>query len=478
MENGNGFLPPQAIEIEEAVLGSILIEKEAIYSCVGILKPEVFYKDSNRKIYTAIINLFNKSDPIDILMVTNELTKMGQLENVGGPYAIAQLTSRVAGSSNIEMHSRIILEKYIGREIIRISHEASKEAYLTTSDILQTLSDLASNVSKTLVLTESDRSESTIEIINEVVRDVHANKDKKELTGIPTPFRNLNKRTGGWQPSDLIIIAARPAMGKTSFALQLATFPVYQHNKRIALFSLEMSKKQLVARILGTELEIKANRFTRDAKLMDLDELNQKLHEKGYVYSNELIIDDRAGIDINQLIAKCKSLHIEKKLDMIVIDYVQLLSDRSVKGNRESEVSAISRKLKVLAKDLNIPVIALAQLNRGVESRGGDRTPQLSDLRESGSIEQDADMVIFINRPEYYGLTEDADGNSTIGIAKIFTAKYRGGSTGTDPLNWKAEFTKFSDIETHQFEEDDMQFEPMSPNSDFENNDEEENNVF
>ena len=475
MENRDALLPPQAIDIEEVVLGSILIEKEAIYSCIGILKPEVFYKESNRKIYTAIINLFNKSDPIDLLMVTNELRKMGQLEAVGGPYEISQLTSRVAGASNIEMHSRIILEKYIGREIIRISQEASKEAYSTTSDILQTLSDLASNVSKTLVLTESDRSESTVEIINEVIRDVHANKEKKSITGIPTAFRNINKRTGGWQPSDLIIIAARPAMGKTSFALQLATFPVYQHDKRVALFSLEMGKKQLVARILGTELEIKANRFTRDAKLMDLEELNQKLSENGYVYSNELIIDDRAGIDINQLIAKCKSLHIEKKLDMIVIDYLQLLSDRSVKGNRESEVSSISRKLKVLAKDLNIPVIALSQLSRGVESRGGDRTPQLSDLRESGSIEQDADIVIFINRPEYYGLMEDADGNSTLGIAKIFFAKYRGGSVGTDPLKWKAEFTKFSDIETYQFEEDDMQFQALIPNEDFNKYDNDDN---
>lgn len=434
---------PQATDIEELILGAILINPKSINQVLGILPSDSFFNASNRLIYDSMLSLNGESKPIDLATVVNQLNAEGKLSTIGGPTKIVDLTNRVVSSENIEYHSRIVLEKYIHRKVIEISHNTINNAYRNDSDALELLSELSSEISSVSLLTETTKSENFTQHISEIVKEVHDAKDGKVINGIKTPLKMLNERFGGWQDSDLIIIAARPAMGKTALALQLGSYPVFFEEKRVITFSLEMSAKQLTARILSQELEIPANRFTRDATYMDLKDLSSKLGERSWVYNNNFIIDDRAGLDVNQLVAKVKTTNLDNKVDMVVIDYLQLLVDKSIKGNREQEISSISRKLKGLAKDLNIPVIALSQLSRSVESRGGDKIPMLSDLRESGAIEQDADIVIFLHRPEYYGNNMDESGESLEGKASIITAKYRAGGVGTDVVDFEKKFTKF-----------------------------------
>ena len=801
---------PQAKEIEELILGAILINPKSINQVLGILPSNSFFDTSNRTIYDSMLRLNGESKPIDLATVVNQLNSDGKLSTVGGASKVVELTNRVVSSDNIEYHSRIVLEKYIHRKVIEISHNTINNAYKNDSDALELLSGLSSDISAISLLTETTESENFTQHISSIVKDVYAAKDGKIINGIKTPLKQLNERFGGWQDSDLIIMAARPAMGKlqpltepvltpngwdvmgnikkgsevicpvngtsakvldvypqdnlkiykitfndgsyteccnehlwkiqesvtgsgnrpwkvvdtqymidkgvtdkrnkskfripltnavefnkqkitlhpyllglfiadgylpeknqvtitchnddaverleliktlipddvsvklydgydytearrivfsatikpylkelgllgkksrdkfvpnnyiynsvdirkellsalldtdgtcflnksktskqvsystmsdmlksnvveivkslggkasatsetrekykggfcyniaiktpfnpftldrkketfdsvpyyetftktireisflrydkgqcisvdsndhlyitrdytvthnTALALQLASYPVFFEKKKIMMFSLEMSAKQLTARVLSQELEIPANRFTRDATYMDLKDLSSKLEEREWVYNNNFIIDDRAGLDVNQLVAKVKTSNLDAKIDMVVIDYLQLLVDKSVKGNREQEISSISRKLKGLAKDLNIPVIALSQLSRSVESRGGDKIPMLSDLRESGAIEQDADIVIFLHRPEYYGSTMDESGNSLEGKASIITAKYRAGGVGTDVVQFDKKFTKFKNEGVDYFEND------VQPNTEFE----------
>lgn len=457
-----GKLPPQSIELEEAVLGAVLQEKEAVITAMNTINHECFYKESHQKIFKVVEELYVKSEPIDLLTVMEGLKRKGELESIGGAYTLSQLTDKIASFANLEFHAMIIKEKHILRKLIKSSSEVLTDAYSETADLFDLISKATDALSSISSLTESNKSIGFQDHVNSIVKNVHEAKDSKELTGVATPFDRINTRTGGWQPTDLIILAARPAMGKTSFALQMATFPVFQNDEKVLFFSLEMSARQLTARVLAQELEINVNRFTRDAKYMDLKEMNSKLGEKEYIYTNNFIVDDRAGLDIGQLIVKAKTLHMKQKLGMIVIDYLQLLTDKSVRGNREQEISSISRKLKCLAKDLEIPVLALAQLSRAVEARGGDKKPILSDLRESGSIEQDADMVMFLHRPEYYGNLHDAEGNSMEGKASVITAKYRNGSTGEDILRFVAQHTRFCNLEDIIEE-----FTPIQPNAGF-----------
>ena len=447
VNNHGGKIQPQAVELEEAVIGAVLIDRTAATIAMNAITHECFYKEAHRRIFKVVEELYIRSEPIDLLTVVEGLKKKGELGLVGGAYEISKLTNNVASSSNLEFHAGIIKEKYILRQLIASSSEILSEAFNEQTDLFELISRATDTLTSISSLTENNKSKDFEDHVNEIVKDVHEAKDTKGLTGVPTPFDRVNIRTGGWQPTDLIILAARPAMGKTSFALQMATHPVFHHDSRVLFFSLEMSARQLTARVLAQELEINVNRFMRDAKYMDIEEMNSKLGQKEYVYTNNLIVDDRAGLDIGQLIVKAKTLHMKNELSMVVIDYLQLLTDKSVRGNREQEISSISRKLKYLAKELEIPVLALAQLSRAVEARGGDKKPILSDLRESGSIEQDADMVMFLHRPEYYGNMEDAEGNSMVGKASVITAKYRNGSTGEDILRFVAQHTRFCNLE-------------------------------
>src|SRR6185436_558577 len=422
--SGLGKLPPQAVDIEEAVLGALMLEKDALTAVIDILRPECFYKEAHQKIFSAIHTLFHKAVPIDILTVTQSLKKSGDLEIIGGPYFITQLTNRIASAANIEYHARIILQKYIQRELIRISSETIRDAYEDTSDVLQMLD----NAEKSLfAIAEGNIRRNFLDmpsLISKAIKEIeHASNQVSGVTGVPSGFTELDRVTSGWHKSDLIIIAARPGMGKTAFVLSLARNAAVKFKKPVAFFSLEMSSIQLVNRLISSETEITSEKI-RKGQLAhhEWEQLNAKIVP---ITNAPIYIDDTPSLSIFELRAKCRRLVAEKKIELIIIDYLQLMvagiDTRS--GNREQEISAISRSLKSISKELDIPIIALSQLSRAVESRGGIKRPQLSDLRESGAIEQDADMVMFIYRPEYYDLDQDESGNSTLGVAEIIVAK-------------------------------------------------------
>lgn len=443
-----GKIPPQAIDLEEAVLGALMIEKDAISEVVDVLKPDSFYKDENMEIYRAILSLFEKSQPIDILTVTNELRQRGTLEQTGGPFYIGELSNKVGSAANIEYHARIIAEKYILRELIRISSDIQKDAFEETTDVF----DLLDKSEQSLFGVAEGNLRSTYDsmstLIKKAIEQIEELKDKTDgLSGVPSGFTALDRVTSGWQASDLVIIAARPGMGKTSFVLSLARNASVDFNLPIAVFSLEMSAIQLVHRLISSEAGI-------DAKKLRSGELEgyewQQLHTNISALSEAPIyIDDTPGLNIFELRAKCRRLKAQHGIQMVIIDYLQLMSGNSENRNtnREQEISAISRALKGMAKELSIPVIALSQLSREVEKRGGTKKPILSDLRESGSIEQDADQVMFIYRPEYYGLTEDENGNPVNGVAEIIIAKNRHGSVETIPLRFIDKFAKFAELD-------------------------------
>lgn len=450
MASGLGKLPPQAIDLEEAVLGALMLEKDALSAVIDILNPSVFYKDSHQKIFEAIQYLFQKSSPIDILTVTAQLRQQGDLEMIGGAYYITELTNRVASAANIEYHARIISQKYIQRELIRISTEIINKSYEDTTDIFDLLDHAEKNlfdIAQNNLRRDSRRMD---DIIRESLDNLEKIKDKVDgLTGVASGFTALDRITSGWQPSDLVIIAARPAMGKTAFVLSCARNAAVQFNKPVVFFSLEMSSVQLVNRLISGETEIEQEKI-RKGHLAEWEW--QQLHSKiGKLTEAPLFIDDTPALNIFEFRAKCRRLKAQYDIQMIIIDYLQLMHGKSEGkggGNREQEIGSISRALKSVAKELNVPVIALSQLSRAVENRpGGSKKPMLSDLRESGSIEQDADMVLFLYRPEYYGLTEDEEGRSTIGIGEVIIAKHRNGETGTVPLRFVGKYVKFLDLE-------------------------------
>jgi replicative DNA helicase len=444
-----GKLPPQAVDLETAVLGALMLEKDALSAVIDILKPEVFYNDSHQKIFEAITVLFQKSSPIDILTVTAQLRQQGDLEMIGGAYYITELTNRVASAANIEYHARIISQKFIQRELIRISNEIIKNAYEDTTDIFDLLDHAEKNlfdIAQNNLRRDSRRMD---DILRESLETLESLKDKVDgLTGVPSGFTALDRITSGWQPSDLVIIAARPAMGKTAFVLSCARNAAVQFKKPVVVFSLEMSSVQLVNRLISGETEIEQEKI-RKGQLAEWEW--QQLHSKiGSLTEAPLFIDDTPALNIFEFRAKCRRLKAQYDIQMIIIDYLQLMHGKGDNkgGNREQEIGSISRALKSVAKELNVPVIALSQLSRAVENRpGGTKKPMLSDLRESGSIEQDADMVLFLYRPEYYGLTEDESGQSTIGIGEVIIAKHRNGETGTVPLRFVGKYVKFTDLE-------------------------------
>lgn len=453
MVSGLGKLPPQALDLEEAVLGALMLEKDALSTVIDILKPEVFYKDAHQKIFQAIQALFTASSPVDILTVSSQLRQQGELEVIGGAFYITELTNRVASAANIEFHARIISQKFIQRELIRISTDIINQSYEDTSDVFELLDYAEKNLFDIAQNNLRRDSRKMDDIIKESLKMLESLRGKEDvLTGVPSGFTALDRVTNGWQKSDLIIIAARPAMGKTAFVLTCARNAAVQFNKPVVVFSLEMSSVQLTNRLISGEAEIEQEKI-RKGKLENW-EWAQMTSKIGKLSEAPLIIDDTPALNVFEFRAKCRRLKSQYDIQMIIIDYLQLMQGKADSkgggggGNREQEISSISRALKQVAKELNVPVIALSQLSRAVENRpGGSKKPMLSDLRESGAIEQDADMVLFLYRPEYYGLDQDENGNPTAGIGEVIIAKHRNGETCTVPLRFIGKYVKFVDLE-------------------------------
>ena len=447
-----GRVPPQAIDLEEAVLGAVMLEKDALTAIIDVLKPDVFYKEAHRVIYKAITELFNKSEPVDILTVVNQLKSTAELDIVGGAYYISQLTNRVASSANVEYHSRIILQKYIQRELIRVSSEIIKDAYEDTTDVFDLLDRAERNLFSVSEQNIRRQHGEINQLMQDAIRDIEAAKDSEtKMRGVPSGFTEFDRITNGFQKSDLIILASRPGMGKTALALTLARNMAVDHQKSIAFFSLEMSSVQLVTRLISAETQLNSDKLRKgDLQDFEWQQLNTKIRK---LEDAKIYIDDTPALSIFELRAKCRRLKAQNDIEMIFVDYLQLMvGPQDNKGNREQEISHISRSLKAMAKELDIPIMALSQLSRAVETRAGDKKPILSDLRESGAIEQDADIVVFIYRPEYYGLEVDKHENPTAGMATISIAKHRNGALGDIQLRFIQDFAKYAELDTLGFE--------------------------
>jgi replicative DNA helicase len=450
-----GKVPPQAVELEEAVLGALMVEKDAIISILDVLKPESFYKDNHQKIFKAVVELSTRLEPIDLLTVTEELRKTEILDEVGGVVYLAQLTSKVGSAAHLEYHAKIIAQKYIQRELIRVSTEIQNKAFDDSIDVDDLLDYSEMELFKVAEGNIKRETTPISTLVNQALKHLEeAGKREDGLSGVPCGFSELDRMTSGWQPSDLVIIAARPSMGKTAFVLSMARNMAVDHDVAVAFFSLEMASLQLVNRLIVSESGIPHEKI-RNGKLTP-QEWTQLTVKIGNLQNSKVYIDDTPALSIFELRAKCRRLKAQYDVGIIVIDYLQLMTGPTdSRGSREQEVSTISRSLKAIAKELNVPILALSQLNRSVETRGGNKRPQLSDLRESGAIEQDADMVLFIHRPEYYGFNEDEEGNSLIGLAEIIVAKHRNGAVGDIKLRFRKEQAKFTDL-------DDMEFVPIS----------------
>ena len=437
-----GKLPPQAIDLEEAVLGALLIDKNAILSVLDILIPESFYKESHQIIFKSIVDLSTRMEAIDILTVTQELRKNSNLEEVGGPFYIAQLTNKIASASHVEFHSRIIAQKYVARELIRISNEINTMAYDDSAEVVDILEKLDTQLAKLTKGIFKSEPRRISETINETIKEIEQrSKYENKFSGLPSGLISLDRITGGWQKSDLVILAARPSMGKTAIALKFAkSAAIYQ--KKVCIFSCEMSVNQLNNRIISSETGISPTNL----RLGKINPLQWEEIEKGVtrIIDYDIFVDDTSNISILELKSKAAKLKRKYDIDLVIVDYLQLMrGDQS--HNREREISSIAMGLKAIAKDLSIPVIALSQLNREVEKRG-DKKPQLSDLRESGAIEQDADMVIFIHRPAYYGI-ENYDGHETYGMGVLNVAKHRNGMVGEIFFRHNESLTDISDFD-------------------------------
>ncbi len=446
--NEIGKLPPQAVELEEAVLGAMLLEREALSTVIDILSPEAFYKEQNSRVFSAMISLFNRSEPVDILTVTQELKRTAELEMVGGAYYVSALTNRIASSANIEFHARIVAQKYLQRELIRISTDTIKTAFEDGTDVFELLDETTKNIFEVLDSNVRKQHDKMSTLIGKALDEIDAAANQKDgLLGVPSGFTALDRITGGWQKSDLLIIAARPGMGKTALVVTMAKNAAVEFNKPVAIFSLEMSAVQLVKRLISSETELPQDKILKgNLEPYEYEQLHERIKKLAVA---PLYIDDTPALSIFELRAKARRLKENQKVELIIIDYLQLMSGGpDGKGNREQEISHISRGLKSLSKELEIPIIALSQLSRQVENRpGGSKRPQLSDLRESGAIEQDADMVMFIYRPEYYGLEVDENNEPTRGRAEIIIAKNRHGSLETVKLRFIGQFAKFADLD-------------------------------
>ena len=444
----DGKLQPQAIELEEVVLGALMIDNESLSDTIDSLRPEYFYKPDHQRIFEAIVNLFNNSKPVDILTVSEELKRMDVLESIGGMLYISQLTNNISSSSNTEFHARIIAEKFIKRSLISISNNIIGDAFNDTIDIFDLLNTAEEKLFTVTEGTLRKSYDKMSTLIKGALDNIEILRQKEDgLSGVPSGFTKLDRVTSGWQKSDLVIVAARPGMGKTAFALSMARNIAISHETAIGFFSLEMSSEQLVSRLIASEAELSASKL-RQGDLQDFEMV--QLHEKIKQLSEaQIYIDDTPALTIFELRAKARRLVKNHNVGIIIVDYLQLMSAGGNAGNREQEISAISRSLKGIAKELKIPVIALSQVNRGVENRTGtgSKRPMLSDLRESGAIEQDADIVTFIYRPEYYKIYEWDNGDDSRSQAEIIIAKHRNGALENVRLKFTAEFAKFSDID-------------------------------
>lgn len=436
--------PPAAPEIEASVLGAMLIEKEAVAKAIEMLSSDTFYLKEHKLIFEAMSSLFEAGEPVDTVTLYEELKKREQLEEVGGAVYISKLSQDISSAANIEYHAKIILEKEILRGLISSSHEIAKAAYSGTEDAF----DILDNAERKIFEITESHLKKTFLGMDKAVKDaleyieaIHSNTNKK--FSVPTGFYELDEMLGGFQKSDLAIIAARPSMGKTALALSLARNAAVDHKIPVGIFSLEMSTMQLIIRMLCAEGRLNAHQV-RTGKLPSAEwvKLSKNAHR---LVNSQIYIDDTPAQTILEIRAKARRLKVEKNVGIIFIDYLQLMQGPAKVESREREISHISRSLKSLAKELNIPVVALAQLNRMVETRT-DKRPQLSDLRESGSIEQDADVVIFLNRPEYYGIMKDENGNSLEGVSEVIIGKQRNGPTGTVQLAFIKEYARFENL--------------------------------
>jgi replicative DNA helicase len=442
-QNDGIHLPPQALDLEEAILGAMLLEKNAVNDAIDVLSPKSFYKEAHRTIYESIVALFQKAEPVDIFTITEHLRQRGELEKVGGAFYLSKLTQHIASGAHVEYYARIVGQKFIQRELIRVSSDIIKRAYDETTDVLELLDKAEQEL---FSVSESNLRKSYDSMGDILVRSLEnieeARKNKEGISGVATGFTQLDQLTSGFQSGQMIVVAARPAMGKTAFVLSMARNVAIDSQKPVAVFSLEMDAVELVNRLISSEAEIESGKIKKG--LLSDDEFKMIYDRTGKLSKAPIFIDDTPALSVFELRAKCRRLKAKHDIQMVIIDYLQLMHAGSEKGgNREQEISAISRSIKSMAKELGIPFVALSQLSRAVETRGGDKRPQLSDLRESGAIEQDADMVMFLYRPEYYGLDQDEAGNSTKGLAQVIVAKHRGGGLETINLKFMSSFTKF-----------------------------------
>ncbi|MFC0780882.1 replicative DNA helicase [Flavobacterium sp. HJSW_4] len=454
-----GKLPPQAVELEEAVLGAMMIDKKGVDDVIDILQPDAFYKDAHKHIFEAILQLFTETQPIDILTVSTQLKKNGKLDIAGGDFYLIQLTQKIASSAHIEFHSRIILQKFIQRSLIRISSEIIEESYDESADVFDLLDKAESKLYEVTQGNIKRSSETAQSLVLQAKKKIEEISKKEGLSGVETGFHNLDKLTSGWQPSDLIIIAARPAMGKTAFVLSMARNIAIQYGHGVALFSLEMASVQLITRLISSETGLSSEKLrTGKLEAHEWTMLSTKVKD---LEKAPLFIDDTPSLSIFDLRAKCRRLASQHGIKIIIIDYLQLMTaggNAKGGGNREQEISTISRNLKALAKELNVPVIALSQLSRAVETRGSSKRPLLSDLRESGAIEQDADIVSFLYRPEYYKIEEwdDEEASPTAGQAEIMIAKHRNGGIENIRLKFLGHLGKFDNLDEFTGSYDDL----------------------
>ena len=445
-----GKIPPQAIDLEEAVLGAMMIDKKGVDDVIDILHSEVFYKESHQLIYEAIHTLFNNTEPIDLLSVANQLRKTENLDAAGGDFYLVGLTQKVASSAHIEFHARIILQKFIQRKLITISSEIIEEAYDETIDVFDLLDDAESKLFEVTQGNLKKGSEAAEGLVKQALDKIQEISNKEGMSGVATGFTRLDELTSGWQPSDLVIIAARPGMGKTAFVMSMAKNMAIDFEIPVAIFSLEMSSVQLITRMISSETGISSGKLRKgNLEPHEWEQLNVKVKN---LTKAPIFIDDTPSLSIFDLRAKSRRLASQHGIKIIIIDYLQLMTTGTSQkggGNREQEISMISRNLKALAKELAIPVIALSQLSRAVETRGGNKRPLLSDLRESGAIEQDADIVSFIYRPEYYGLTEwdDEERTPCEGQAEFIVAKHRNGGLENVKLKFTGHLAQFSNLD-------------------------------
>lgn len=456
IELEKGRVPPQAVEFEEAILGAILIDNSAINQVIDILSPESFYKEEHKLIYGAVKSLFGDSQPVDILTVANHLRKSGDLDAIGGEYYLIQLSQKVSSSAHSEFHARIIVQKFIQREMIRVAGDIITKAFDETTDVFDLLDQAEQDLFEVAHGNIVKNYESASDLIKEAIHKIEEISKQEGLSGVPSGFTKVDRVTSGWQPSDLVILAARPGMGKTAFVLSMARNMAVDHSRAVAVFSLEMSSVQLITRLISSETGLSSEKLRKGN--LDDHEWQQLLTKVKNLEKAPLFIDDTPALSVFDLRAKCRRLVAQHNVKLIIIDYLQLMTvggQGKGSGNREQEISTISRSLKSIAKELMVPVIALSQLSRAVETRGGNKRPLLSDLRESGAIEQDADIVSFIYRPEYYEITEWEDGSPSEGQAEFIIAKHRNGGLENVRLRFQGKLAKFSDLEEND------NFEPI-----------------